>query len=185
MSNLEFPEVESTEIAYDGYVQIRYDHLHYTKRNVRAQHTVIDVKADAVMLLATTPDGNYIINKEYRHSPKKVLLTCPGGRIDEGEDPSLAALRELREETGYQVKEAHLIGQAFPFPGLSDQKIFFYRGENAERVGTAHPDPAESFETVEMSPEELFEQIQKGSANDGILLTALMFDQLNGKSSPR
>lgn len=42
-----------------------------------------------------------LLQKQFRPAVDKVTIEVPSGLIDEGEDPATAALRELKEETGY------------------------------------------------------------------------------------
>src|SRR5215210_6985869 len=48
--------------------------------------------------------------KSYRHLVDSIQLEVPSGYIDEGETPKEAAIRELREETGYTAKDMISIG---------------------------------------------------------------------------
>ena len=55
----------------------------------------------------------------------KVEISFPAGLIDKGETPEKAALRELKEETGYKgqvVRTSELYAKS---AGLSDEKTYF------------------------------------------------------------
>ncbi|KIX10582.1 uncharacterized protein Z518_01666 [Rhinocladiella mackenziei CBS 650.93] len=62
---------------------------------------------DAVGVIAILNDPNtssgpsLLLQKQFRPPVNKVTIEIPSGLIDAGEDPATAALRELKEETGY------------------------------------------------------------------------------------
>ena len=56
--------------------------------------------ADFALVFATTHDGRVMVLRQYKHGPRRVCLTFPGGAVADGESPLDAARRELLEETG-------------------------------------------------------------------------------------
>jgi ADP-ribose pyrophosphatase len=179
MNPIERPNVEGSSIAYDAYFKVKVDELYYPQKDLHTLHSTIALETDAVMVLAKTKEGKWVINRELRHSTGKILYSTPGGRLENGEEAAVGAKREFLEETGYETDELVSIGRSYPFPGLCSQQIFFFYGENAHRVGDPQPEPGESFETIELDSTELRSLLGKGSNNDGILLTALMFYEIN------
>ena len=80
-------------------------------------------KADAVVLIMTSPDGEKIlISKEFRMAAGWWVYNFPAGLIDPGETPEEAAERELREETGLRlVKIDDVIGLSYSAIGFSNE----------------------------------------------------------------
>ena len=52
---------------------------------------------DYALVFGVTLDGHVLLLKQYKHGPRRVCITCPGGAIDAGETALDAARRELRE----------------------------------------------------------------------------------------
>ena len=67
---------------------------------------------DSVAVLALTGDNQVVLARQYRPGPDAVLDELPGGMIDAGESPRDAAVRELREETGYRG-DVSIVGYTF------------------------------------------------------------------------
>jgi ADP-ribose pyrophosphatase len=169
------PKVKSTRIVHDSFFSLREDLL---ERSDGAMHPYLTLACtDAVAVLAQDEKGRLILNREYRHATGAILLGCPGGRIEEGEDPITGGKRELLEETGYWLDDGILIGCCHPFPSLCNQKIYFLFGKNAVKKGEQNLDPLECIEPVLLHDDELRCMIQKGTPVDGVLLTALWFKE--------
>jgi ADP-ribose pyrophosphatase len=72
-----------------------------------------------VNIVATTPNNEMIMVEQYRHGSNTVELEIPGGMMDPDEtDPVATAVRELREETGYEGSDARILGKVFANPAI-------------------------------------------------------------------
>lgn len=67
-----------------------------------------DAQSSAV--IALTPDNMVIVTYQFRAGYEQWLFELPGGVINEGEDPQVASLRELKEETGYMPGGVEYLG---------------------------------------------------------------------------
>ncbi len=170
------PEVKTSEIVYKGFFDVRLDELHLP-HGAKMSYTSLEIGVDAAAILAKTKEGRLIINREYRHPTGKWLLGCPGGRIDPGESPMEAAKRELLEETGYGNGNFTLMGQAYPFPAVSKQVIYYIYVEDAIYIQPTHHEPFEMIHTELKTMEELLKEIKEGHPVDGVLCTALLLSK--------
>ncbi|KAI0424208.1 NUDIX domain-containing protein [Xylaria sp. FL1042] len=116
-----------------------------TRRPTRPKTSLVD----AVQMLAVreVPTGaELLLEKQFRAPAGKLVVEFPAGLVDEGETVEEAALRELREETGYAgevVRE--LAGQRpmfFSSPASSSSTTFMIQIKvDAEKEENKNPKP--------------------------------------------
>lgn len=168
------PIIIKSETVYKGFFDLQVDTLLLPGKEPM-HYTSLIVSKEVAVILALTPEGQFLINREYRHPTGKHVLGLPGGRVDPGEIPYETAKRELEEETGYSAKEFILLGITYPFPAVCDQKIHYYLAKDAIIQSSPQKEPYELIETLQLSLDEIFTKIQEGEAVDGILFPALAF----------
>ena len=89
-------------------------------------------KADAVVVIPLlrkkgSDKVETLLVEQYRPPVGRVTVEFPAGLIDKGETPEDAALRELREETGFVGEKCKVVPQVSPevcmSPGLTDESL--------------------------------------------------------------
>ncbi len=84
-------------------------------------------KKDAVLIVLTCEDKVLTIRNS-RPLFSNVSCELPGGAIDPGETPLVAAYRELREETSIDEINLEPFGITVPLPSLVSESVFIFRG---------------------------------------------------------
>ena len=81
---------------------------------------------DTVIIIPIFEDGSLLMVEGYRHGAGENLLELPGGFIEENEEPSQAAKRELFEETKYNCDSLELMNWFYTWPGRTSQKNYVF-----------------------------------------------------------
>lgn len=123
------------------------------------EHEVYVVSGSSwVNVLAITPERGVVLVQQYRHGAREVMWEIPGGMMDAGEAPGIAAARELVEETGYAGDPPRVLGCVHPNPAFQDNVCYTVLIENARRAREPHPDGTEDI-AVAVVPEAEFERM--------------------------
>jgi len=140
-----------------------------------AEYSVVDFP-DGVLVVATDTEGRLILLDEYKYAVDDSVLTFPAGGIDEGETPEQAALRELKEETGYEADGAEIISSLYPFPSKLAHISHVVRVSGAIKAGepTQGGLEAETLGPVQLvSPDDIQQLIKSGKFNTTYMVSAL------------
>lgn len=101
-----------------------------------------------VVIVAVTDDGELVLTEQYRRPVGKPVIDLPAGLAGdipgkETEDFSIAAKRELLEETGFEASAMRFLSQGPSSAGMSSEIVTFYRAEGLQRVGAGGGDETE------------------------------------------
>lgn len=89
-----------------------------------------------VAIIATTKDGRYVLTEQFRQALGCITIDLPAGLCgDMGhEQPIVAAIRELVEETGYTTENIRRVAQCPSSPGLTSEVLTYFQCLDAEKV---------------------------------------------------
>ena len=125
---------------------------------------------DWVNVIPLTPDGQVVLVRQYRHGSESETIEIPGGCVEPGEDPALAAGRELAEESGYVARELELLGAIHPNPAFQSNRCFCYLAKGVTLQKHQELDQGEVI-NVETHPlEEVLAMIRRGEMTHAIML---------------
>jgi len=150
----------------------RWD-LRRNPRSGATQRCLVLETRDWVNVVARTAEGRIVAVRQFRFGVERVTLELPGGVIEEGEEPLAAAVRELREETGYVAREWRHLGRVEPNPAFHDNVCHHFLAEGAEPRHEQALDEGEDIEVLTLSPEELEREVAGGGIAHSLVVSAL------------
>jgi ADP-ribose pyrophosphatase len=117
---------------------------------------------DVATVFAETADGRVVVMRSYRHGARRVCLGFPGGHLVPGEDPLVAAQRELVEETGYASDHWEALGSFFTNANHRCQTVNFFRANGCRTVAAPDSGDLEDTEIVLLDRDGLLEAARRG-----------------------
>lgn len=79
-----------------------------------------------VTIAALTDENELLFVRQFRYPYGEVVLELPAGKLEKGEDPFAAGVRELCEETGAVASKYIDLGLFYPSPGYCGEVIHLY-----------------------------------------------------------
>ena len=163
--------IESQRLYEGAILNLRRDKV--TASSGTAYREIVEHNG-AVAIVALTDENRIVMERQYRYACGRAILEIPAGKIDKGEtDPVAAAVRELREETGYTASEIIHLGDVNPSCAYSEEVIHIYLMRGLTK-GERELDDDEVIELIEMPFDEVYEMGARGELVDSKTLAALL-----------
>lgn len=154
--------IESRELyAAPPYLSVRVETVELPDGRRIDDFYQIDLR-DFACIFAETEDGRIILLRQYKHGPRQVSLTFPGGHLGSGENPLDAARRELMEETGFEAAEWIDLGTFVTNSNQRCNTAHFFRATGCRAVAPPDSGDLEDMEMVLLTQDELFAAIGRG-----------------------
>lgn len=139
-------------------------------------HDFYGIGADPwVNVVALTDDDELVLVHQYRHGADAVTLEIPGGIVDPGEAPAEAAVRELREETGYGGGSLEPLGSVNPNPALFSNRVHTFLARGVRPIGAVENEGHEETRVVLLPRRGLREALRSGAIDHALVVAALLW----------
>lgn len=181
MENLYEKQLNSDNVFKGKLLDVYRDEIELPNGRHSVREYIKHVGAAAVV--PVDEDGNVIMIRQFRYPFARVLLEIPAGKLDSKNEPPLeAAVRELKEETGYTAENIVALGEFYPTCAYADEVIHLYLATGLKK-GQQNPDDDEFVEEEKIPLEELVREVMSGKIKDGKTQTAILkaYIYLNNK----
>lgn len=162
----------SGETKYSGVIvdvtldQVQLHDGTLTKREV-VHHS------GGVVILPVDEEGYVYCVRQFRYCFGRMLLEACAGKLEQGEEPRDAAMRELSEETGLTCDELIDLGESYATPGYCTEILHIYLALGLHQ-GQAHPDEGEFVNVEKYHISQLVDMCMSGEIKDGKTAIAVL-----------
>ena len=154
----------SSKLIYDGKILRLHVDTVELPNGKQALREVAD-HPGGVAIVAIDRDDNVLTVKQYRYVFSRVVEEIPAGKLERGEDPHDAALRELKEETGATPERFTELGPIIVSPGAYGEVLHLYLAEGLD-MGATSPDEDEFLDLVKTPFDQMVQRVLSGELTD-------------------
>lgn len=163
---------ESRTIAEYEMFSVREDRSRSPKGGEAHEFQIV-VSPGGVAVIALTDDGRMVMVEQFRHGTRRGSLELPSGVVDEGESPEDAAVRELREETGYEGGVPRVMGCVELNPSWQSTPVRAVLIRGVRRAGEQEEDEGEDIRVRLLPVAEVMRKVAVGEIDTAATVCAL------------
>ncbi len=162
----------SGETVFDGKIMhVRRDIVELSDGS-EAFREVVD-HSGGVCVLALDDENRVLTVRQFRYPFERILQEIPAGKLERGEDPDVAAARELREETGAVAGRMEWLGEIYPTPAYCGEIIRMYLARDLV-FGENDLDEGEFLDVERVPFDDLVEKVLAGEIRDAKTVAAVL-----------
>jgi ADP-ribose pyrophosphatase len=166
-------ELVRSEIGPDLVIfKTRFDWVRNPRNSSQLKAVVLEAP-DWVNVIALTPEKKILVVNQFRFGIRKTTIEIPAGLVEAGETPLEAAIRELREETGYTTNEWDYLGWVEANPAFLNNRCHHWLANNVNKNHMLALDESEDLSVSEITIDEMYCVIREGRMRNAFTLLAL------------
>jgi GDP-mannose pyrophosphatase NudK len=149
---------------------------------------VFDHGNAATVLLYNPAEKTIVLTRQFRIPAylnghhNGMLTEAPAGMLEESESPEATIIREIREETGFEIENVEKIFEAYSSPGAFTELIHYYIAPYSKEQKTGEggglAEEGEEVNTMELPFAEALRMLEAGEIKDAKTILLLQYAQL-------
>ena len=163
--------IEKTTVFTGKIINVRVDRVQLCNGSIHTRE--VAEHSGGVCIAAVDDEKNVLMVTQYRYPVEMQLLELPAGKLEKGEQPLEAAVRELSEETGYTAGKIVPLGEFYPTPGFCNEKLYLYLATDLT-PGQSHPDEDEFLTVSRIKLDTLVDMIMNNEIIDGKTIAGVL-----------
>ena len=152
------------------WLTVRRDTVRLPNGTVHPEYYVLEYPK-WINVIAITPEGKFVMVKQYRHGLGIVATELCAGVVEEGEEPLDGAKRELLEETGFGGGEWELSMVISANPGSQNNLAYIARG--VTRQSEQHLDKTEDIRVELLDESEVYDMLLHDNLKQALMAAPL------------
>ncbi|MDO4379359.1 MAG: NUDIX hydrolase [Clostridia bacterium] len=154
----------SRKVIYEGKIINVYNDT-VLLPNGKETHRELVEHHGGVCVAALTDEGNLLFVRQFRYPYGRVLLELPAGKLEKGEDPLSAGMRELEEECGVVAEKVIPMGTVYPTVAYCTEIIHLFLVRELSKT-RQHLDDGEFLSVEEIPLKEAVKLVMNGEISD-------------------
>lgn len=180
-----FEQTEEYSGIYNGkIITVHCDTV--TLPNGKSDKREIVDHPGGVAVAGITESNEILLVRQFRYAYKEIVYEIPAGKLEKGEFPYDAGVREFEEECGARAENIFSLGTMYPTPGYCNEIIYLYGATNIT-FSEQNLDEDEFLDIVKMPFDTAVEKIMNGEIKDSKTIIAIMKlkEMKNNENLPR
>ena len=163
--------IDSREVFHGRIIRVRQDTVRLPNGKESSREVV--EHPGGVGILAIDGEDRVVLVRQYRYAFSRVLTEIPAGKREKGEEPSVTARRELKEEIGAEAEKWTELGALIASPGCYGETLYLFMARGLH-FGETHPDEDEFLDVTYLPFDRAVAQCMDGTLTDAKTVAAIL-----------
>lgn len=164
--------LDSEYLMRRPWLTVRRDTVRLPTGVVNPEFYVLEYP-DWVNVIAITRDGQFVMERQYRHGLGDTGYEICAGVMEEGETPLQAAQRELAEETGYGGGDWSLFMTISANTSVTNNLTYCFIAKDVEPIFDRRLDDTEDIDVELLSQDDVYQLLANDKLKQALMVAPL------------